>query len=189
MTISSRWSAWPDHCIPELGAAGFTKASPPMNKKERIKVIAACIFGIAVLVGALLIVFRQGNSDDGEFIPSWAQTMAASMALVVGAPKLPLAQPRNVIGGQLVSALVGVLFGLAGDSLWLAAIAGGVALGAMMIARMPHSPAAATAIIGVTTGIPGWEFVALAGCAALVLVLIGLAGNRLNKVGYPTYVW
>lgn len=47
-----------------------------MNKKERVIVIAACIFGIAVLVGALLIVVRQGNSDDGEFIPSWAQTSA-----------------------------------------------------------------------------------------------------------------
>ncbi|MER6643406.1 HPP family protein, partial [Streptomyces anulatus] len=30
-----------------------------------------------------------------------------SAALVFAAPTLPLAQPRNVIGGQLVSALVG----------------------------------------------------------------------------------
>ena len=111
------------------------------------------------------------------------------MALVVGAPKLPLAQPRNVIGGQIVSALVGVLVGLAGDSIWLAALAGGLALGAMMLVRMPHSPAAATAIIGVTTAVPGWEFVLLAGGAAVVLVGIGLMGNRANRTEYPIYVW
>lgn len=157
------------------------KSSAPPRPGARTIFVATASSVLALVVLAIVTI----ASGEPLLIPP----MAASMALVVGAPKLPLAQPRNVIGGQLVSALVGVLFGLAGDSLWLAAIAGGVALGAMMIARMPHSPAAATAIIGVTTGIPGWEFVALAGCAALVLVLIGLAGNRLNKVDYPTYVW
>lgn len=43
--------------------------------------------------------------------------MAASMALVAGAPSLPLAQPRNVVGGQVLSAVVGLFVGLVSHSL------------------------------------------------------------------------
>lgn len=55
--------------------------------------------------------------------------MAASMALVAGAPSLPLAQPRSVVVGQVASALVGLGFGALGHSLWIAALAGGVGAG------------------------------------------------------------
>ena len=60
-----------------------------------------------------------------------------------------------------------------------------------MLCRVPHSPAAATAVIGATTtAVPGWEFVALAGAAAAILVLIGVIGNRFNGAAdYPTYCW
>ncbi|WP_293819111.1 HPP family protein [uncultured Corynebacterium sp.] len=114
--------------------------------------------------------------------------MAASMALIMGVPNLPLAQPRNVIGGQTVSAVVGVLVGIFGDSLWLGALAGGLALGAMMVARMPHSPAAATAVLGVSVD-TSIGFVVLALLAAVVLVIVGLVGNKVNRTEYPTYVW
>lgn len=115
--------------------------------------------------------------------------MAASMALVAGAPALPLAQPRNVVGGQLVSAAVGVGVGLLGHSLWWAALAGAVALGAMLLTRTAHSPAAATAVLGtqVTDGAP--TFVLGAGLAAVVLVLVGLARARVTAEPYPVYWW
>ena len=160
---------------------GWWQSSAPARPSARTVAIATTSSVIA-LVALAAITFISGE-------PLLIPPMAASMALVVGAPKLPLAQPRNVIGGQIVSALVGAIIGLAGHSIWLSAVAGGLALGAMMLLRMPHSPAAATAIIGVTTSVPGWEFVLLAGCAAVVLVVIGLAGNRANKTEYPVYVW
>ncbi|CAM5440330.1 hypothetical protein STANM309S_05000 [Streptomyces tanashiensis] len=73
--------------------------------------------------------------------------LAASMALVAGTD-LPLSQPRSVLGGQLLSALTGfAVLAVAGPGLWGAAVAGGLALGVMMLARTPHSPAAATAVI------------------------------------------
>lgn len=115
--------------------------------------------------------------------------MAASMALVAGAPGLPLAQPRNVVGGQLISALVGVGVGLVSHTLLAAAVAGGLALGAMLLTRTSHSPAAATAVIGTlaVTGRP--SFVLCAGLAAVVLVAAGLLRARFTSVTYPNYWW
>lgn len=155
-----------------------TQAPPrPPLRTITVATITSCI---ALAVLALLTV----TTGYQWLIPP----MAASMALVMGVPNLPLAQPRNVVGGQTLSAAVGVIVGLAGDSLWLGALAGGLALGAMMFARMPHSPAAATAILGVTVD-NGTCFVLLAFLSAAVLVLVGLLGNRTNGVDYPSYIW
>ncbi|UFU05424.1 HPP family protein [Ruania halotolerans] len=115
--------------------------------------------------------------------------MAASMALVAGAPTLPLAQPRNVIGGQLVSAVVGIGVGAVSHSLWAAAIAGGLALGAMLATRTSHSPAAATAVIGTLAPSGQVSFVLCAGLAATVLVAAGLVRSTVEGRAYPTYWW
>lgn len=142
---------------------------------------------VSATIGLLALAALTKVTGNPFLIPP----LAASMALVVGAPKLPLSQPRNVIGGQVVSAAVGGFVGLMGHSLWLGAVAGALALAAMMLCRVPHSPAAATAVIGATTAtVPGWEFVFLAGAAAAVLVLVGVVGNRLNGTPeYPVYIW
>lgn len=155
-----------------------TKAPP---RPAGSVILVATASSVAALLSLALLTATSGYE---WLIPP----MAASMALIMGAPKLPLSQPRNVIGGQAVSATVGVAVGALGDSLWLAALAGGLALGAMMLLRMPHSPAAATAVIGVAVPV-GWSFVLLAFLAAAVLVLIGVLGNRLNGATYPEYVW
>gem|GEM_PF-339772 len=66
--------------------------------------------------------------------------LAASMALIAGCPNLPLSQPRNVIGGQLLSAIVGCAVGVVSHSVWALAIAGGLALGVMLAARRAGAP-------------------------------------------------
>lgn len=119
------------------------------------------------------------------FIPP----MAASMALIAGAPALPLSQPRHVVGGQLISATIGVTVGLISHSLWAAAIAGGLSVGAMLLTRTSHSPAAATAAIGATLGSEQMLFVACAGIAAAILVAFGLTQRILARTPYPSYWW
>lgn len=148
--------------LPAIGAATLTS-----------------VIGLMVLAAVTVVIGH----------PWLIPPLAASMALIVGAPQLPLAQPRNVIGGQVVSATVGIGIGIFGDSLWLGALAGGLALGTMILLRVPHSPAAATAMIGVSTGAVWWEFILLAGLAAAVLVVIGSAGNRMSGSKYPVYLW
>lgn len=115
--------------------------------------------------------------------------MAASMALVVGAPSLPLSQPRNIIGGQMISAIIGVAVGFLSHSMWAAAISGGLALGAMLLTRTAHSPAAATAVIGALATEEQFSFVICAGAAAFVLVLFGLLHSTFTRATYPAFWW
>ncbi|MFF9815117.1 HPP family protein [Streptomyces sp. NPDC014006] len=117
--------------------------------------------------------------------------LAASAALVHSTPQLPLAQPRSLIGGHLLSALGGYLvLACFGSSTWAAALAGGLALGTMMITRTPHSPAAATAVIVVLQSPAPLRFVTLLLTATLLLVSAGtIAGLPKHAPRYPVYWW
>jgi len=152
-------------------------ARPPLGTLLIATATSAAALSSLVLLGAL--------SGQMLLIPP----MAASMALVAGAPTLPLSQPRNVIGGQVISALVGVLVGTLSHSLWAAALAGGLALGAMMATRTSHSPAAATAVIGALTVTEQASFVICVGLAAIVLVTAGVTRARVTRGAYPAYWW
>jgi CBS-domain-containing membrane protein len=140
----------------------------------------ATFTSVAGLVGLVLLGNLSGHL---LLIPP----MAASMALVAAAPQLPLSQPRSVIGGHLVSALIGVGTGVVSHSIWAAAIAGGLAIGATLWLRMPHSPAAATAAIAAMTTTGQVSFVVCCGIAAAILVSIGILGSKLRGARYPTY--
>lgn len=87
----------------------FSSSAPP--RPGGVSIVVSTITAIA----ALMFLVAMGQlSHHLLLIPP----MAASMALIAGAPQLPLAQPRNVIGGQIVSAIVGTTVGLLGHSLW-----------------------------------------------------------------------
>ncbi|MEU9699949.1 HPP family protein [Streptomyces sp. NPDC047981] len=158
----------------------MTTAAPPARPHPRAVALAT-----AVSVTALLALVALGTVLDQ---PLLIPPLAASMALVAGAPDLPLAQPRSVVGGQLLSALTGfAVLLVTGPSLWGAALAGGLALGVMMAARTPHSPAAATAVIVTLQNPPFWTFLALLALASVLLVAVGLAGARVTGRTYPAY--
>ena len=116
--------------------------------------------------------------------------LAASMALITAGSALPIAQPRNVIAGQLVSAGVGfAVLAAAGPGVWAAAAAGGLALGAMLLLRVAHSPAAATAVIVGATAPPAAPFLVLLAVATVLLVGCGVIGARIEGKKYPVYWW
>jgi CBS-domain-containing membrane protein len=162
-------------------ARWYVSSAPP---RQRLRVIV--VETIVSLVALGIVAGLTALTHEPWLIPP----LAASMALVIGGAHFPLAQPRNVIGGHMASAIVGVLVGAMGvDALWGGALAGALALGVMKLMRMSHSPAAATAMIGVAPAIPRWEFVVLIGAAATILVAVGLVGNQLNRTKYPHYWW
>ncbi|MGP3927197.1 HPP family protein [Streptomyces sp. 8N616] len=144
----------------------------------------ATLAGVVALTSLVVIGTVLGQ-------PVLIPPLAASAALVFAAPALPLAQPRSVIGGQLISAVVGfVTLFVGGRSLWTAAVAGGLAIGAMALARAPHSPAAATSIIVVLTRPEPALFLGLLALATLVLVAVGVLAGRSGKTArYPSYWW
>jgi CBS-domain-containing membrane protein len=159
----------------------YVSSAPP---RQRLLVIV--VETIVSLVALGIVAALTALTREPWLIPP----LAASMALVIGGAHFPLSQPRNVIGGHITSAIVGVLVGAFGmDALWGGALAGALALGVMKLMRMSHSPAAATAMIAVAPAIPRWEFVVLIGSAAAILVAVGLVGNKINRAKYPHYWW
>jgi CBS-domain-containing membrane protein len=78
-------------------------------------------------------------------------SFGASAVLVFGATNSPLAQPRNLVFGHLVSAIIGVtIHKLIPQPLWLAAAtAVSLAIVAMQITKTMHPPGGATALIAV----------------------------------------
>lgn len=103
----------------------------------------------------------------------------ASCVLVFGVPQSPFARPRNVIGGHLVSAFMGLCaVALLGAGPLGIAAGVGLAIAAMMLSDTVHPPAGANPIVVALHG-AGWPFLltpVLIG--AVAIVLLGLAFNR-----------
>jgi CBS domain-containing membrane protein len=76
-------------------------------------------------------------------------SFGASSVLVFGATNSPLAQPRNLIGGHLLSAIIGVaIYKLIPNELWLSsALTVATSIVIMQITKTMHPPAGATALI------------------------------------------
>lgn len=122
-------------------------------------------------------------------------SFGASAVLVYGAPRSPLAQPRNLVGGHVVSALVGVfcwqLFQHVPGVAQALAVATAIAL--MHLTRTLHPPGGATALIA-TLGSPEierlgyWYVLVPATVGPLVLLLVALGVNNLPKTRrYPEF--
>ncbi len=81
-------------------------------------------------------------------LPVLSVPFATSIVLVLGTPDVEPAQPRALIGGHLVSTAVGLLVvKIAGPGLVAAAVAVGLAMLAMHLARAYHPPAGIDALI------------------------------------------
>ena len=103
--------------------------------------------GAFIGIGAIGLIqpTSLGMQDNIFLIGSFG----ASAVLVFGATNSPLAQPRNLVGGHLFSALIGVLIHLLlPHHLWLsAALSVSLAIVVMQITKTMHPPGGATALI------------------------------------------
>jgi CBS-domain-containing membrane protein len=120
----------------------------PVTHTERLISTVGGIIGIFLI---LVVSWRVlGNKDAALLIVG---SMGASAVLVFAVPHGPLSQPWALIGGHTVSALVGVSCALLVPDLYLAAaLAVGLAIGAMHYLRCIHPPGGATAISAVIGG-------------------------------------
>jgi CBS-domain-containing membrane protein len=122
-------------------------------------------------------------------------SFGASAVLVYGAIKSPLAQPRNLIGGHVLSGLVGVAcYQMFGETIWLAAaLAVSLAIVSMLATKTLHPPGGATALIFVIGGPKihslGFLYAIIpAGAGAVILLIVALVVNNLSKNRkYPEY--
>ncbi len=113
-------------------------------------------------------------------------SFGASAVLLFDAVDSPLAQPRNLVGGHVLSAGVAVIVvALVGSSPLTMAIAVGLAIFVMNLTHTTHPPGGATALIGVQ-GAVGPEFILLPVLAgALILLIMALFTN--NVVYHRSY--
>ena len=106
-------------------------------------------------------------------------------------PVSPMAQPWAVIGGNVLSALIGVfIHQCLGDVGWGAALAAAMAITAMCALRCLHPPGGAFALMAAQGGGPahelGYEFaLAQVGLNSMALVLMALLLNNLAGRRYP----
>jgi CBS domain-containing membrane protein len=149
---------------------------------------------IGAMAGIGLIAFIQSfvlsNQENVFLIGSFG----ASSVLVYGAIQSPLAQPRNLVGGHVVSALLGVLVAqLLPDIIWLTApLAVALSIIGMQFTKTLHPPGGATALIAVSGSARikalGFLYVlypVLSG--ALILLLVALFFNNITPHRrYPT---
>ncbi len=168
---------------------GGAKCPPGVPASEMLWSWLGAVVGIGIC-GYLSSRYFEPR-DLSLFIGSFG----ASAVLVYGAIKSPLAQPRNLLGGHVISALVGVAcYQFFGSTLWLAAALGvSLAIVAMLATKTLHPPGGATALIAVIGGQKvhnlGFLYAVLpAGAGALVLLIIALLVNNLCKHRrYPEY--
>ena len=156
-------------------------APQAVDTRERLRVVVGA--GLGVLLAAALTHALMAPA-----LPWLVAPLGASAVLVFGVPASPLAQPWAVLGGNTVSALVGIacLHGLPAPAMVVAAVAVALAIGLMFMLRCLHPPGGAAALLMVLTGTHDWHF-ALQPVAlnSLLLVLAGMAYNTLTGRRYP----
>ncbi len=156
--------------------------------KEHFWAFAGSFVGIGII--AYLQSQTLPNSDVIYLIGSFG----ASSVLVYGVIQSPLAQPRNLIGGHLVSAIIGVTVQkLAPDVLWITApLAVSLSIVLMQITKTLHPPGGATALIAVTgsaelKNLGYWYVVSPVLIGSLILLIVALFFNNItSNRQYPT---
>jgi CBS-domain-containing membrane protein len=143
---------------------------------------------LIVTIGVTLAVGMAGLISDLTHCMLIATSLGASSFLLFGFPDSAFAQPRNFLGGYLVTALVGlVLVHLLGTAWWAVAAATGAATAVMMITDTVHPPAASNPLI-IASMHPGWSFLVFPDFGGGLLVLAtALIFHRLNRKPYPLY--
>jgi len=144
-----------------------------------IAAVAYCNFNILSATDTIMII--------GSF--------GASAVLIYGAVKSPLAQPRNLIGGHLFSALIGVAsYQCFSSSLWFAsALAVATAIAVMHATKTLHPPGGATALIAVIGSQKihdlGYLYALVpVGIGALIMLVVALAVNNISRSRkYPEF--
>ncbi|HOX83454.1 MAG TPA: HPP family protein [Chryseolinea sp.] len=143
---------------------------------------------VGAFVGIGLIAYIQSHSlaeYDNIFLIG---SFGASSVLIYGAIQSPLAQPRNLIGGHFISALIGVsIYHFLPDIIWLTApLAVSLSIVVMQITKTMHPPGGATALIPII----GTEKVKAVGfmypfspvlTGALILFIVALVFNNITS--------
>ena len=141
--------------------------------------------------GTFIAIGALGGLAAASGQPLVLGSFGASCVLLFGFPSGPFSQPRNVLGGHVLTTLVGLAFlAVFGPSWW--AMAGAAALGAalMIVTKTVHPPAGSNPVI-VFVGHAGWSFllVPTALGAAMLVAMAWLFWRIRQRGAWPLRWW
>ncbi len=150
---------------------------------------------VGSFLGIAVVAFINYNIIDETDLIMVIGSFGASAVLIYGAIKSPLAQPRNLVGGHVVSAIIGVTSYQAFHShMWISAsVAVATAIAVMHMTKTLHPPGGATALIAVIGSQKvhalGYLYVIIpAGLGAVIMLVIALLVNNIPKSRkYPEF--
>lgn len=149
---------------------------------------------VGAFMGIGLITFFQSRIvDDVENI-FLIGSFGASSVLVYGSIQSPLAQPRNLVGGHLVSAICGVsAYKLFPDMIWMSApFAVAFSIVLMQVTKTLHPPGGATALIAIIGSekikhLGYWYVISPVFTGCIIMLLVALVFNNITSHrSYPT---
>jgi len=168
---------------------GKTK-SPPMVSLSEI-----AWSWIGAFLGIAAVAYISYNNLRETDLVMVIGSFGASAVLIYGAIESPLAQPRNLIGGHILSALIGVTcYQMMSSHMWLAgATAVATAIALMHATKTLHPPGGATALIAVIGSDKihalGYLYAIIpAGLGAVIMLLVALLVNNIPRTRqYPRF--
>ena len=136
---------------------------------------------LCIAILAYLNLYDQSNI---WLIPPFG----ASMVLVMAVHESPLAHPKNVFFGHIISAISGVLiYSIFGISFWSIGLGVGLAIFFMMATNTVHPPAGANPIVAIL-GAKGVGFIIMpVAVGAFFIVLFSVIYNSLLGRKYFTF--
>ncbi|MFU0504801.1 HPP family protein [Pseudaminobacter sp. NGMCC 1.201702] len=154
--------------------------------RERLVACLGALIGIGLTALICSLLFGTNAS-----LPILVAPMGASAVLLFAVPTSPLAQPWSIVGGNTISALVGVAVAqLVAEPVLAAALGVSLAIAAMSFTRSLHPPGGASALTAVLGG-PAvasmgflYPFIPVA-LNSMLLLALGFIFHKLSRRGYP----
>lgn len=146
-------------------------------------------------VGIGIIAYLQSKTLPHSDVVFLIGSFGASCVLIYGVIQSPLAQPRNLIGGHVISAIVGVTIAkFMPDIMWLnASLSVSISIVLMQLTKTLHPPGGATALIAVTgsteiKNLGYWYVISPVLSGVLILLFVALIFNNMtSKRSYPNH--
>ncbi|KAF9267927.1 HPP-domain-containing protein [Marasmius fiardii PR-910] len=175
------------------------RSSPPKKVQDPLVWLWSFI-GAFCGIALLQAVFGQAHYFIERGVPSIVASYGASAVLIYGAIEAPLAQPRALIGGHFIGALLGTcitkLFRLLPteerylELEWLCgSLCTAVAIVAMQITSTTHPPAGATALLAATNAEIrdlGWYYLPVVLLSSTLALAVALLINNIQR-RYPVF--
>lgn len=173
----------------------FRKMAGTTQSPVRVSFVEICWSWLGGFLGISAVAYIDHKFLEGTDLVMVIGSFGASAVLLYGAIRSPLAQPRNLLGGHILSALIGVsAYKSLYPHIWLAAaLAVATSIAVMHATKTLHPPGGATALIAVIGGQKihnlGYLYALIpVGAGAIIILIVALVINNIPRTRrYPEF--